>query len=131
MSPFKTLKRSDAVTKAGQADPHAVGAGKVKVGQATFRVGFVFEDPARFDIAVATAAKDERQLATVVAVSIHHVRAEEKHGVVEQGAVALVDALHFLQNVGELLHVPLVDLLVFGESLGIIGVVGDAVHSGT
>ena len=77
--------------------------------------------------AAAAAGEHERQLGGIVGVAVEQAGGEQDHAVFEQGALAFLGGLHLLQRLGPDLDHELVALLVAGEALGVVGVVGELV----
>ena len=79
------------------------------------------------EAAAAAAGEDDREVVVVVAVGVTDAAAVDDHAVVEEGAVAFGEGFEFLEEVGKLGAVKLVDAGDFFEFFGIALVVGDAV----
>lgn len=108
-------------------DSHAVHDGEVKTAEFAVFVFAVVEHAVAFDGAAAAAGKEDGELLGIVSVAVPKAGAKHDHAVVEEGTLAFVGAVHFLQGLGEQLHVVLIDALIHVEALGIIGVVGEFV----
>ena len=105
---IQSRKASRAVAEVRHLGVHAVEYGNPEVVQRRFFA--VFDVPARLDRAAAAAGEQNRQVVVIVGVAVGVAAAVDDHAVVQQRAVALLDALQLRQQVGELLDVELVDV---------------------
>ena len=82
-----------------------------------------------FVLAVFEAATGEYdgEIAVRVGVRIAHAAAEKDHGVIQQRAGAILDALELLQEPSELLHLIALHFDEAFDGLGTLAVMGEAV----
>lgn len=81
------------------------------------------------NFSAAFSGYEKGEIVVVVTVTITDSAAVEEHGVVEEGAVSVVDFAHAIEDVGELLGVVDIDFFLFEEFIGGFPVVADVVVS--
>ena len=79
-------------------------------------------------LAVAAADDDGRNRPVAVLVAVAHVRSVHEDRVIQHRAVAVFRRRHLLQEFGEALHVPGLDLRNLGNSLRLVGMVGNGME---
>src|SRR6185437_14685107 len=115
-----------AVAELRHLDTDLVEDRQVQVGQRGARSG---RDVLAADVlAVGAAHQDLRQRIVVVLVAVAHVRAVEEQRMIEDAAVAFLEARQLLQKVREALHVIALDDLQPPNALLVIGVMADGVE---
>ena len=87
---------------------HAIGHGEEQVRH---RLAASFDVTSCFQGAAAVAGEDDGQVVMGVAIAVGIAAAVNDHGIVEERiAIHVLGFLHLLQEPGELLHVPEIDL---------------------